>query len=271
MRKDFILGVDLAKRYDRTAFTLLERTPLDVPVPEDEELPDTDPLLLRLAGCYQPPRGTAYEVVAKYAGRLVNCDFLRGRTQVVLDLTGVGQAVLELFYQQPWLDELTWSVTITPGQRVSRRAPMEWGVPKKDLVDAVLINLQRKRLVACPLDGWDMEVCRKQMFAFKRKVDPKTLYASFEAIDEATHDDAVLSLCLGCWLSGQIPLDDHGEDSEIQPYTILPGAAPMPRFADTWRPTDDPATHRQAGPGPTNRHPELPPMPNHPPTTRDRQ
>ncbi len=266
MRRDFLCGVDLAKKFDRSAFALIERTPIEAPPvpPEETDQVDDDPLRLRVIGSYQPPRGTSYQDVAAYAARLAEHPRLRGKVQFVLDLTGVGLAVLELFQQQAALADITWSITISPGQRVNKRPGMMFSVPKKDLVDATLVAIQRKRLVANPLDPWEMETLRKQMFAFKRKVDIKTTFASYEAIDDAIHDDLVLSLAMGVWLSTQLPLEAYDELDESQtPHVVLDGATPVPRFADSWRPSDAPATHRPAGPGPLARSgPELPPKPH---------
>lgn len=265
MRKDYIIGVDLAKRYDRTAITVLERTPLPNPPAIEDGAPDEDPLLLRCVYCHQPPQRTAYQKIAEFCAQLIEHPKLKGRVNLVLDMTGVGDGVKELFDQLAALDGLVWTIVITPGQRVNKRPDMAYTVPKKDLVDAVLIALQRKRLFANPNDPWDMEVLRKQMFAFKRKIDPRTMQVSLESIDESVHDDACLSLCLAVWLSTQIPLEDQGEwGSGNEPHILLPGAQAIPRFADTWRPTDDPSTHRSAGPGMPGQERNLPPRPEHP-------
>ena len=266
MRKDYVVGVDLAKKFDRTAIIVLERTPLAAPliVPEgDESLSaDDDPLSLRAVGAYQLPRGTPYEAAADYAVKLAEHRRLKGRIQFVLDATGVGEAVLEIFAQKPSLDGLVWSITISPGQRASKKQNMRFSVPKKDLVDACLIAFQRRRLKMCPHDPWDMETLRKQLFAFKRKVDQRTLVASLEAIDESIHDDLALALCLGVWLSNQLPLEDQGEWGEgNEPHILVHGPQAMPRYAETWRGDGGPETHRPAGTGPHQSNQGLPEQP----------
>ncbi len=271
MRLDYICGIDLARRFDFASFVLLQRTPIEGPInPEDlpEDAPqEEDPLLLRVIYALQARRNTPYEDLAKHAAALALHPKLRDRVQFIVDATGVGDAALELFDQQIALHDILWALTISPGQAAIRKKGMRFSVPKKDLKDAVLVNLQRRRLVACPQDPWHMEELRKQLFAFKPKQKQSTGHIAWEALTEADHDDLVIAAAAACWLSSQLPLEDMGEyNSEAStPHILVHGPASIPRYADSWRGDGGPETHRPAGLGPTNPHQQLPPQPPGPP------
>lgn len=263
MRKDFLVGIDLAKRYDFAAFVGVSRVPLnedkislirdgweDLEAENSTAPVDDDPLLLRVEYTLQVPRGTSYYAIAEHAATLAEHPKLKGRIQFAVDVTGVGEAVLEILEARPELDGLLWCIQITPGQRSSRKKGMRFGVPKKDLKDSVLVKLQQKRLVANPLESHDMERLRSQMYSFKKKYTEKR-NVTFEAESETDHDDLVMALASLCWLSDQLVLEDQGEWQGGRPEILLDGPEQLaPRGYPTWRGGGESTTHRPAGNGP---------------------
>jgi hypothetical protein len=256
MRHDFIIGIDLGKRRDMAAFAGLRRTPLVIypanasapggpPVEEEDE---EEPLLLRAEYCLQVPKRTAYYKVAQHAADLSQLPQLVGRVNFALDITGA-EAALEIFEQHRELDGILWPIVTTMGQKPKRDPvqAMRWTVPKTALRDAVLNNLQRRRLECCVLDPWHFDVLRTQMFAFKPKRNEKTGSVAMEAETESVHDDLVSALMLATWLSGIVPLTEADEPGAEQvPYTVLPGLTTnVERPLPTWRGPED--VHAPAG------------------------
>ena len=237
MREDFLCGIDFGKLRDNAAFTILRRTPLAAPqdVPDGEEVED-DPLFLRLVFCHLAPLRTSYHALAEYAARLADTHRYRGRVQFAIDVTGPGEPALEIFEQQPLLADILWPVSITGGQKAHReKNTNRWNVPKKDLKDAVKVAIQRRRLVANPLDPYDMEALRVQLFAFKMKVKSAGK-VTLEAQTESDHDDLVLSLCLATWLSGILPLEEYDGSPGSEPHVVLTGPEDtVGRPAPSWR------------------------------------
>jgi len=120
----------------------------------------------------------------------------RYRLQLVVDGTGVGAAVVDMF-ESAGLRPL--AVTITGGNEASidgaaRRA----SVPKRDIVNSSLVLLQSERLrIAESLLCKDELV--KELLAFRRKVSLAGRDTYANEWREAAHDDLVLALGLATW------------------------------------------------------------------------
>jgi len=71
-------------------------------------------------------------------------------------------------------------------------------VPKLDLVAALEVPFHTETLkVAEGLERWG--ALREELQNFRRKVNTKTIHASFEHWRETDHDDLVLAAALACW------------------------------------------------------------------------
>jgi hypothetical protein len=93
------------------------------------------------------------------------------------------------------------AVTIHGGDRVTEDPEDErhMGVPKRDLVNSLLIAFQSGRYrVSKKIEKFMSFVQEAQNFKMKIK---KGGHDSYEAWREAEHDDMVLSACLACWYS----------------------------------------------------------------------
>ncbi len=75
------------------------------------------------------PVGTRYTAVVSDVAALMQRPEVRGRARLVIDRTGVGAAVYDMFVAAK-LEPV--GITITAGEH-SNRAPGGWTVPKKDL------------------------------------------------------------------------------------------------------------------------------------------
>jgi hypothetical protein len=141
--------------------------------------------------------GTKYtDVVAKVAAT-VRSGPLRGMPAVLLiDKTGVGASVLDTF-THAGIGAV--AITLHGGATVSRD-PQRAGfrVPKRDTVTAAQVLLQNGRLkVAASLPK--AETLKKELLAFRVKIDPRTAHDSYAHWRESDHDDLVLAVSMACW------------------------------------------------------------------------
>jgi hypothetical protein len=120
-------------------------------------------------------------------------------SSLVLDATGVGRAVIDLFRQavRDGMKAHVLPVTITGGERPHYAAGV-WMVPKKELAGVLQVLLQRQRLKVAQLP--ERETLLKELRTFRVKVKVTTDNESFEAWRESDHDDLVFAVALPCWL-----------------------------------------------------------------------
>lgn len=139
--------------------------------------------------------GTPYPAIVAYVARLLQTAPLRPElTALVVDATGVGRPVVDLF-EQAGLRPI--AVTISAGQTVTVVAPDALRCPKRDLVSAVAVLLEQRRLqIAAALP--DAPILRRELEAFRRKLTPVG-HDSYASWRESDHDDLVLSVALACW------------------------------------------------------------------------
>jgi hypothetical protein len=209
---EFIVSVDIAKRRDFFGIMVLRDAPCIVPGNEVLDAPD------RVVHYYEVKhiekyQGMEYTGMAERLAALMNHAELRNNTDLLVDGTGVGEAAVELIRREG-LNPVP--IVFTAGGSVSERyAPFgevfgsregvlrgakvlkEIHVPKKDLVAAGSILLQQRRVKAAP-SRWAEEF-RKQLAAFRGKVNEATRRASYEAEHEGDHDDLVVCYLMAAW------------------------------------------------------------------------
>ena len=113
---------------------------------------------------------------------------------LVLDGTGVGRAVVDLF---GGLGTRCVPVLITGGD-VASYSDGYWRVPKRDLASTLVALFQTGRLqIAAGLQL--APVLATELLNFKVKVNVATGHDSYESWRESIHDDLVLSVAMGCW------------------------------------------------------------------------
>lgn len=196
---NIVIGLDLGQARDYSALVVTER--LEVFTGRSkrsafgEEMADLDERHeVRHIERFQ--LGTPYPAVVDRVSQLMDERELRGTSLLVLDATGVGRAVADLFkdaYRQGRLGDY-WpkTVTITGGRETSGL-----NVPKRELVSRVQSLLQTGRLAIDPaLDH--AEVLKRELLAFRAKITSKG-NDTYEAHREGDHDDLVLALALSCW------------------------------------------------------------------------
>jgi hypothetical protein len=123
------------------------------------------------------------------------------RTALVIDKTGVGAAVLDMFTAAGLRP---YGVTITGGDRVVHEDSRHAKVPKRDLVGLLVALFQSGQLKVAR----DLELAPlllNELLNFKLKVNVQTAHESYEAWRESIHDDLVLAVALACWQADQAP------------------------------------------------------------------
>lgn len=118
---------------------------------------------------------------------------------VIIDQTGVGRPVVDMALALLTVPVIP--VTITGGFTASEQ-PDGWHVPKKDLVGAVQIVLNQRRIefAKTPLTA----TLVKELDDFKVKIS-KAGNETFGEWREGKHDDLVLALAILCWIGENTP------------------------------------------------------------------
>jgi hypothetical protein len=202
---DYYVGIDLGQSADFTALAVIQRVP--VPIGPQQRGAKKHVCELHLRHLERFPLKTLYTQIADHVRDLLRGspfteDVLDGfrvrkpRTELILDKTGVGEGVTDIFKER-YLNPTV--VTITGmGQRVNRNGMRDYSVPKQDLVAALEVPFQKSTLkVAEGLELWP--VLREELLNFRRKQNKVTAHISYEHWRESDHDDLVLAAALACW------------------------------------------------------------------------
>jgi hypothetical protein len=191
----FVIGLDLGQAQDYTAVAVVERVAVAVAIPRPHT--ETQHHLRYLA---RIPLGTKYPtIVEQVKGLLSQPPLSRDDTPLVVDGTGVGKAVVDMFTAA---GVRPYAVTITGGDTVNREDPWHLKVPKRDLVGQLVALYQSRRLKTAA--GLELApVLLNELVNFKVKVSIATGHDSYEAWRESVHDDLVLAVALACWFGEQ--------------------------------------------------------------------
>jgi hypothetical protein len=244
----YILGLDLGQSVDASALAVVKKTTLGLhptyAVEHLERYPLGTPYTQNPGG----PRGIAEQVRDLITGTRV----LHGCT-LGADETGVGRAVMDILraMRMPcWLRP----ITTTSGFEPKLEDDGSIRVPKKDLVGALQIVLQGRRIAIATLPARDppagqsgprrgelSETLRRELQQFRVRVT-KAANETFGA-ESGSHDDLCFALMVAVWLGERGPgatTDLHAGGGHIQPTEGAFGparAAPRGTFGHTDRPS----------------------------------
>lgn len=142
------------------------------------------------------PLGTTYTTIVADVGRLLGTLPYPQQTALLIDWTGVGRPVFDMFVDAG-LNPI--GISIHGGDKV---IPVDGGfrTPKRDLVGAVKSLLSRYALkfaADLPL----LDVLRGELENFHYKLDPLTSHDSYSAWRENLHDDTVLAVAIAAWFA----------------------------------------------------------------------
>lgn len=213
---DTFIGLDLGQLVDYTAAVVVRRSLAIDPGTGHPERDSRGRLHYRfdVSAIRRYPLGTSYtDIVRHVVGQLGRPELGR-RPRLVIDGTGVGVAVVEMFRSalKPLADSVEcYAVTITAGRAVTPIHRYEWHVAKIQLCGAIRAALESGRLkVPKELDSAD--VLRRELQDFKSKLTDAG-NETFSA-REGAHDDLVLATALPVWLAGLPFLEMAADDDD---------------------------------------------------------
>jgi len=200
---DVIIGLDLGQAKDWTALDVME---VIRPVPGHPTR-----YAVRTLDRFHPKR---YQDVVARIERMVptlregvhvlqpnerNYDYVRPKVTLVLDRTGVGRAVGDLFTEAKLDLDLVF-VSIHGGDTVTTDADGGYRVPKRDLAGAVSVILQNDRLDV-PAQLPDASTLRAELKNFRARIGANghDSYGAGDDWRDGNHDDLVLAVALSLW------------------------------------------------------------------------
>lgn len=195
-RNDYFVGLDLGQASDYTAIAVLEL----IRFPNEEQEPTFNIRAL------ERTRGKPYTEIVSRVEQIMGK--IHG-ARLVIDQTGVGAAVLDMF-KRARLKPI--GVMIHGGDRVSREGNT-WRIPKRNLVSVVQVPVQDKRMRVADVPLRD--VLLRELLNFKCKIDPETAHDSYSAWRESEHDDLVLAVALACWYADKTRKLTNGIPSRV--------------------------------------------------------
>jgi hypothetical protein len=178
---NYVLGLDPGQAHDPTALALVEY--------DDAEEP-----IYRIRGLHRFPLNTPYTHLPKAFEPRLGKEPLAKHTNLAVDATGVGAAVVDNFRDQLRATPL-FAITITSGYTVTgdNRNPH---VPKEDLISTTSVLLEQNRLrIAASMRHTQNLV--DELIDYRRTTTPRgnETYAAASG----KHDDLVLALSLALW------------------------------------------------------------------------
>ena len=190
---DYVVGVDLGQSQDYTAIAIVER--VRTAGFDPETLREQEPVIsYRLAYLDRRPLGTRYPAIVAGVLALLDRAPLSRETPLVVDRTGVGRPVTDMFAEAGVEPE---AITIHGGDAVTSEH-RHHRVPKRDLVTTLLKLYQTGRFE--PVEGLALfPAFVNELVNFKVKINIATGNDSYEAWRESVHDDLVLAVALACW------------------------------------------------------------------------
>lgn len=212
---EFRAGLDLGQVNDSSALVIIEE--IEHPTHDPSLVHETrdGPRLLLPDGRYGdvPPDdepsydvrhvmrwklGTPYPKIVDDVVTMMMAKPLLGECPLVVDATGVGRPVIDMFHEHKRWDFPLTPVVITSGQHVTHDKGFTH-VPKRDLVSTVQVLLQSRRL-RFPQASKLPEVATlvRELGSFQVKVTTAAndIYGAWR---EGAHDDLVLGLALVTW------------------------------------------------------------------------
>ena len=188
----FVLAADLGQSVDPTAICVIEHQTQGVdhyvkgPVRHVADRFDVR-YLARL------PLGLSYPEVVAEVGRLLHRPPLADDCELVVDETGVGRAVADIFDNAGLRPP---RVTITAGSEQTQHSGRSWHVPKQVLISTLDARLHTGELKFAAELG-EASAMQNELKDFRRKVSVAGRY-TFEA-RVGQHDDLVFAVAIGLW------------------------------------------------------------------------
>lgn len=222
----FTVGLDLGSAADFSALVVVERVYVLPPLVSLNEWHRRPSMYMQdlveekhVRALRRWELSTPYPSIVEDVARTMRTDMLRRQGLLYVDATGVGRAVMDIFYEAHRQEHVgafePIAVTITGGRDANG-----WNIPKQDLFAAIQAPLQLGTLKFA--EGLHMgESLEKELTNFRLKIGP----SGRETVDYARsagdgHGDLVSALALAMY--GNNP---YGRPDVIEnPKTLIGGA-----------------------------------------------
>lgn len=209
----YYLGVDFGSQQDYTALVLVKRNEVvkarqDVSGILRQEDVTTEYHLIFME---RIELGTAYYLIIERIKSILRDEELRGETIVIPDASGVGIPIVQMMRREG-VGPIA-PVTIHGGTATSR-SEVGFNVPKRDLVSALVMVVQSKRMkIAADIKYRAQLVHEMQSFTIKTTQKGSDTY---EALMEKDHDDLVMALAMAIWYAERaLPAPEYEPPEKI--------------------------------------------------------
>lgn len=191
----YYLGVDFGSQRDFTAIALIKREEHIKTKHNGYKLvEDAREASYKLLYLERMELGTPYTQIVKHLRTMTLHPEVSGNVTVIADATGVGLPVVQMMRQEGIAPLIP--IGIHGGNAVNEKQD-GYSVPKRDLVSALLIAFQGRR-IKIPADIAHRQQLIHEMQSFKMK-QRASGSDSYEALMEKDHDDLVLALSYAIW------------------------------------------------------------------------
>lgn len=202
---EYIIGQDIAKKYDYTTTVVHQIVPDIIKGSYDNRI------YFHQYCVFRDKQQLKYTDLPSYTAELMDALDLYGRSILLIDGTGVGEAVFDL-YEDAQLDPL--KIIFSGGNQVStqrQRETAKWSsskfgaisgyvVPKDDLVHALVAYADGGTLINT--EGLKYAYDAEAQFAnFVGRINEKTKNVKYGNADDEVHDDIVVADAMCCWYS----------------------------------------------------------------------
>ena len=211
--RECFLGVDLGQSKDFTALAMVQRVTRNVLDDDGTVHSDTVYHLRRLE---RVPLGTRYPAIIRGVQQLMSTPPLSEDSHLVVDRTGVGAAILDMFREAGMTAH---AITIHGGDAVTREY-LHHRVPKRDLV-GTLLKLYQTRWLEVAQESPFVETLTQELVNFQLKINIATGHDTYEAWRESVHDDLVLATAMACWFAENQPRgtwEETDPDADARPW-----------------------------------------------------
>ncbi len=181
VKNEYFLGLDLGRKQDHSALVIIERSQRAMNTRYIDAYTKWEEFLsVRYAKQWK--LGTAYGEVSKEVASIYKKVEALGRSVLVFDQTGVGDAVYEM------IREHLRGATVE-GVVITQEL-------KRDLYAALETNLEQNKL-KIPEDCYSSRELKQELLTVEiRRIGYGYKYGAFE---KDAHDDLVMALALACW------------------------------------------------------------------------
>lgn len=191
--RSYYVGLDLGQSMDPTALSVTEKMTAPVLSIGYRAGKMQFTTAYRVRHLERFPLGLSYPEMVRRTQSTLNTAPLRGNSKLIIDQTGVGRPVFDLF-KQARMDPA--GVTITAGLDWSREGMDNFRVPKGLLVSRLDAALH-SGILQIAADLSEAKALREELADFKTS-HTASGYAQFGA-RSGKHDDLVLSVAIGLW------------------------------------------------------------------------